>query len=129
MTRDRIAGIGFHHPVRNARPLTKRKLALANLLMTAGLVVCIVVAATAVSFGMARADTLNVVAQGKEGPFATALLIGILPLFISIPARWLARGKFNIAVKVVASWMIAIASLSLFVTLIPTPGYKPDHME
>jgi len=58
-----------------------------------------------------------------------ALLIGILPLFISIPARWLARGKFNIAVKVVASWMIAIASLSLFVSLIPTPGYKPDHME
>ena len=78
MTRDRIAGIGFHHPVRNARPLTKRKLALANLLMTAGLVVCIVVAATAVSFGMARADTLNVVAQGKEGAFATALLIGFL---------------------------------------------------
>ncbi len=58
-----------------------------------------------------------------------ALLIGILPLFISIPARWLTRGKFNIAVKVVASWMIAIASLSLFVSLIPTPGYKPDHME
>ena len=78
MTRDRIAGIGFHHPVRNARPLTKRKLALANLLMTAGLVICIVVAATAVSFGMARADTLSTVAQGQEGRFATALLIGLL---------------------------------------------------
>ena len=59
----------------------------------------------------------------------TALLIGILPLFIAIPAGWMARGKLNIAVKVGASWMIAIASLSLFVTLIPTPGYKPDHME
>ncbi len=59
----------------------------------------------------------------------SVLAIGILPLFIAIPARLVAGGKFNIAVKVVASWMIAIASLSLFVTLIPTPGYKPDHME
>ncbi len=59
----------------------------------------------------------------------SSLVIGILPLFIAIPARLVTGGKFNIAVKVVASWMIAIASLSLFVTLIPTPGYKPDHME
>ena len=58
-----------------------------------------------------------------------AFLVAILMLCIAIPARWLARGKFTIALKVVASWMIAIASLSLFVTLIPTPGYKPDHME
>ncbi|MDQ3080490.1 MAG: hypothetical protein M3R03_10905 [Pseudomonadota bacterium] len=58
-----------------------------------------------------------------------ALLIGIFASFILFPARLLARGRLNIALKVVASWMIAIASLSLFVTLIPTPGYKPDHME
>ena len=57
MQRNRIAGIGFHHPVRNARPLTKRKTALAHLLMTAALVIGIVIAATAVTFGMARADT------------------------------------------------------------------------
>ena len=57
MPRDRVAGIGFHHPHRNARPLTKRKIAMAHLLMTAVLVICIVVAATAVTFGMARAAT------------------------------------------------------------------------
>lgn len=57
MSRDRAAGIGFHHPNRNARPLTKRKIALAHLLMTAALVICIVVAITAVTFGMARAGT------------------------------------------------------------------------
>ena len=57
MSRDRVAGIGFHHPNRNARPLTKRKNALAHLLMTAALVICIIVAATAVTFGMARAGT------------------------------------------------------------------------
>lgn len=57
MSRDRVAGIGFQHPNRNARPLTKRKLALAHLLMTAALVICIMVAATAVTFGMARANS------------------------------------------------------------------------
>jgi hypothetical protein len=56
MQRNRIAGIGFHHPVRNARPLTKRKIAIAHLVMVAGLVIGIAVAATAVTFGMARAD-------------------------------------------------------------------------
>ncbi len=58
MARNRIAGIGFQHPHRNARPLTKRGIALAHLLMTAALVIGIVIAATAVTFGMARADLL-----------------------------------------------------------------------
>ena len=35
----------------------------------------------------------------------------------------------GIAVKVAASWMIAISSLALFVSLMPHPGYVPDHME
>lgn len=78
MTRDRIAGIGFHHPDRNARPLTKRKLALAHLLMTAVLVVCILVAVTAVAIGTARADTLSALAQGREGALPLAVLIGLL---------------------------------------------------
>jgi hypothetical protein len=70
MPRDRVAGIGFHHPHRNARPLTKRKIALAHLLMTAVLVICIVVAATAVTFGMARAATPVV----KSTPAASLLI-------------------------------------------------------
>lgn len=78
MTRDRIAGIGFHSPDRNARPLTKRKLALAHLFMTAVLVICIVVAVTAVAIGTARAETLTALAQGREGAFPLALLIGLL---------------------------------------------------
>lgn len=56
-----------------------------------------------------------------------ALAAGLAAL-IAIPARWLTHRKFDIAIKVVASWIIAIASLSLFVSLISTPGYKPDHM-
>lgn len=78
MTRDRIAGIGFHHPDRNARPLTKRKLAVAHLLMTAVLVICIVIAVTAVAIGSARADTFSLLAQGREGIVPLAVLIGIL---------------------------------------------------
>jgi small-conductance mechanosensitive channel len=78
MTRDRIAGIGFHHPDRNARPLTKRKLALAHLLMTAVLVICIVIAVTAVAIGSARAETLSALAHGREGILPLAILIGLL---------------------------------------------------
>lgn len=78
MTRDRVAGIGFHHPDRNARPLTKRKLALAHLLMTAVLVICIVVAVTAVAIGSARAETLSALAQGREGVVPLALLAGLV---------------------------------------------------
>lgn len=59
----------------------------------------------------------------------TALALGLLPALIAIPAKWLTQRKFDIVFKVAASWMIAIASLSLFVSVIPTPGYKPDHME
>ena len=33
------------------------------------------------------------------------------------------------AVKVAASWMIAVSSLALFVSMMPHPGYVPDHME
>jgi hypothetical protein len=66
MTRERMAGIGFHHPERNARPLTKRKLVLAHLLMTAALVICIVVALTAVAIGTARAVGLSAPAASGD---------------------------------------------------------------
>ncbi len=57
------------------------------------------------------------------------LAIGMLPALAAIPAHWIVRRRFDIVIKVVASWMIAISALSLFVSLVPTPGYKPDHME
>lgn len=78
MTRNRVAGIGFRHPDRNARPLTKRKLAFAHLLMTAVLVIGIVVALTAVAIGTARADTLSALAAGREGLLPLAILLGLL---------------------------------------------------
>ena len=46
---------GFQPPAGRKRPLTRRHVAFAQLLMTAALVVSIAVAATAVSIGIARA--------------------------------------------------------------------------
>lgn len=65
---------------------------------------------------------------GTEGP-ARNLLAGLAVALAVLPAKWLIVRKFDMIIKVVASWLIAISSLSIFVSLMPTPGYKPDHME
>ena len=57
------------------------------------------------------------------------LLLALLPALVFLPGKWFTGRGYPIVIQVVASWMIAIASLSLFVSLMPTPGYKPDHMQ
>lgn len=76
--RDRITGIGFQHPVRNIRRLMARRVAFTELLMTAALVACIAIALTAVSFGMARADTLSAIVDGRDGALAVATFLALL---------------------------------------------------
>lgn len=61
----------------------------------------------------------------RKSDLAFALPVSLL----WIPGRLIVAQGYGLGIKVVASWMIAIASLSLFVSLTPTPGYKPDHME
>ena len=78
MTRDQIAGIGFQHPVRRQRPLTPRNIAFAELIMTSALVISIVVAATAVGIGIARADAIGALGGGDEGTIAIATFLGLL---------------------------------------------------
>ena len=63
--------------------------------------------------------------SGRKDDLVLALPLGLL----SLPGRWIVARGFGLGVKIVASWMIAIATLSIFVSLTPTPGYKPDHME
>lgn len=63
--------------------------------------------------------------SGRKSDLALALPASLLWL----PGRWIVARGYGLGVRIVASWMIAIASLSLFVSLTPTPGYKPDHME
>ena len=48
-----------------------------HLLMTATLVICIVVALTAVAIGTARAETFNTLTQGGEGFVPFVVLIGL----------------------------------------------------
>ncbi|MEO6579625.1 MAG: hypothetical protein ABIN83_00550 [Sphingomicrobium sp.] len=59
----------------------------------------------------------------------TALWLALPLCLICLPGRWIEQRGLGIAVKVAASWMIAISSLALFVSMMPHPGYVPDHME
>lgn len=58
-------------------------------------------------------------------------LLKSLPfVLICLPASWLIARRLGIAVKVVASWLIAVSVLAAALpTLTPTPGYVGDHME
>jgi hypothetical protein len=76
--RDRITEIGFQHPVRNIRRLMARRIAFTELLMTIALVVCLAVALTAVSFGMARADTIGAIVDGRDGALAVTTFLALL---------------------------------------------------
>ncbi len=58
-------------------------------------------------------------------------LLKALPyVFIFLPASWVVRRYASIPVKVVSSWVIAVAFLAAMLQLLPvTPGYLPDHLE
>ncbi len=78
MSRDRIDAIGFQHPPTVRRTRSLRGAALAELAMTVALVFSIVVAATAVSIGIARADDLVDAGTGHDGTFAAGIFLGLL---------------------------------------------------
>lgn len=51
-------------------------------------------------------------------------------VLIVLPAAWLIQRRAGIAVKVVSSWLIAVAILAAVLPFLPvTPGYLPDHLE
>jgi hypothetical protein len=58
-------------------------------------------------------------------------LLKALPwVFIVLPASWAVGRHSSIPVKVLSSWVIAVAVLAATLQLLPvTPGYLPDHME
>lgn len=113
--------------------------ALAPAMVFAGLWLSTIVAAALVYWPAHRwsvaALPLCLVAGSWLGAAAAladglpTLLPAILPVLLAFPARWLATPRRKTALKVAASWLIAIAALALFVSLVPTPGYEPDHME
>jgi hypothetical protein len=51
-------------------------------------------------------------------------------VLLALPGGWLVATKRQIVVKILASWLIAIALLSATLQITtPTPGYVPDHMD
>ncbi len=60
---------------------------------------------------------------------AIALAFALPAVLTVVPGRLLVRRGWGIGVKVAASWLIAIAFLEAALVLVPTPGYKPDHMD
>jgi hypothetical protein len=58
-------------------------------------------------------------------------LLKALPcVLILFPASWIVGRRASIPVKVVSSWIIAVAALAAALQLLPvTPGYLPDHLE
>jgi hypothetical protein len=58
------------------------------------------------------------------------LAISLPWVALAYPGAWLVKSKWQIAVKVLASWLIAVALLSATLQITtPTPGYVPDHMD
>jgi glycerol uptake facilitator-like aquaporin len=68
----------FSRSTLNATAPRRRPVALVELIATAALALSTVVAATAVSIGIARADAFGTRADGDTAPLAIALLIGLL---------------------------------------------------
>lgn len=65
------------------------------------------------------------------GEGALASLPRALPaVALLLPARWMVARGWPIPVKIVSSWLIAVALLAaLLPTAATTPGYVPDHMD
>ena len=58
------------------------------------------------------------------------LLKALACWLIVFPASWVVRRHDSVPVKVVSSWVIAVAVLAITLQLLPvTPGYLPDHLE
>lgn len=63
--------------------------------------------------------------EGMRSDLARAIPVAL----ICLPASLAVTRGWQIAVKIVASWLVAIALLAALLPTTPTPGYKPDHMD
>ena len=79
--------------------------------------------AAAANVGLWAGLVISVAGKARD---LTIALPCILLLFVGRPI--VERG-WGIGVKVVASWLTAVAILATMVSLTPTPGYMQDHME
>jgi hypothetical protein len=76
--REHIQSAGFTPPASRALGSERRTAVFAELVATIGLALSVLVAATVVSIGVARADVATNVIDNEGGLFAIALLLGLL---------------------------------------------------
>ncbi len=69
--------VGFASPT-TEQNFSKRRYAGIELLATVALAISLIIAATAVSIGMARAQALGAVSHADGAPFAIAVFVGLL---------------------------------------------------
>ena len=69
--------VGFASPV-SERRLSRRRILGVELIAAVALTVCLIVAVTAVSIGMARAQALATIDRHDHTPFVVALFFGAL---------------------------------------------------
>ena len=67
--------VGFASPVSDRR-LSRRRILGIELIAAVALTVCLIIAVTAVSIGMARAQAFDNIARHDHAPFAVALFFG-----------------------------------------------------
>ena len=84
---------------------------------------------TVAAIGLAAVSAMLAGAVTAVSGTLQTLLIALPFALVTIPAAWLIGRGWGIAVKIVSSWLIAIALLSAALPLTPTPGYEPDHLE
>ncbi|MGH6725214.1 MAG: hypothetical protein ACREB8_01545 [Pseudolabrys sp.] len=80
--RHRIASSGFKAPSERRLGNERRTVAFAELVAIAGLALSTIVAATAVSVGIARADVVGNVIDNEGSLFTVALMLGLV--FIAV---------------------------------------------
>ena len=69
--------VGFASPT-TEKKFSKRRIAGVELIATVALALSLVIAATAVSIGMARAQALGAVGDSDDARFAIALFLGLV---------------------------------------------------
>ena len=60
---------------------------------------------------------------------STDLAIALPWILLVVPALWVRKTRIGLAIKIIASWLGAVAILAAAIPLTPTPGYAPDHRE
>lgn len=77
----------------------------------------------AANVGLWAGLVTSVAGKGRD------LVIALPCVLLLLVGRPIVARGWGISVKVVASWLTAVAILATMVSLTPTPGYVQDHME